>query len=173
MGDLLLSSAAEQTESLQQQLAAVHTAHQRALDNLRSNNTAEITRLNRSHGQSLALRDARVSELRLEIDRVNASLRSAHETICQLRVDNSKLSDLNDGLTGQNISLASKVETDRLKAKEVIDSMKAELQRVLRISEGFLVTPKKNVGVLKGLKRKDSAIGDDEDELSLVASSPA
>ncbi|KAM7194357.1 myosin heavy chain, skeletal muscle, adult [Rhypophila sp. PSN 637] len=123
-----LSSAAEQTSTLQAELAAVQKAHQAA----RSSHTSEINKLNKSHGSALALRDARVSELRLEIDRVNSSLRSAHEMIRQLRVENSRL-------VGENGNLVEKVETERVKAKEVIDCMREELKRVVRLGESFLV----------------------------------
>lgn len=79
--------------------------------------------LNKQHGAALALRDARVTELRGEIDRLNGSLRGAHSTIQTLRVDNS-------GLEGR-------ITEERARAKETIDGMKAELQRVLRMSEEF------------------------------------
>ncbi|KAM7221271.1 myosin heavy chain, skeletal muscle, adult [Rhypophila decipiens] len=123
-----LSSAAEQTSSLQSELAAVQDAHQAAL----SNHTSEMIKLNKSHGSALALRDARVAELRLEIDRVNSSLRSAHEMIRLLRVENSRLA-------GENGNLKEKVEMERVKAKEVIDCMRDELKRVVRLGESFLV----------------------------------
>ncbi|KAK6219125.1 hypothetical protein LQW54_002374 [Pestalotiopsis sp. IQ-011] len=88
--------------------------------------------LNRSHGAALALRDARVSELRGEMDGVNKALRTAHETICQLRV--------------QNVGLEESAGAERKKAKEAVDAMKAELARVMEMSEGILATPKKTPG---------------------------
>ncbi|KAI4599945.1 hypothetical protein KJ359_001681 [Pestalotiopsis sp. 9143b] len=88
--------------------------------------------LNRSHGAALALRDARVSELRGEMDGVNKALRTAHETICQLRV--------------QNVGLEESAGAERRKAKEAVDAMKAELARVMEMSVGILATPKKTPG---------------------------
>ncbi|KAM7191726.1 myosin heavy chain, skeletal muscle, adult [Naviculisporaceae sp. PSN 640] len=132
-----LSSAAEQTTSLQSQLLALQESHAQALQDLRQSHKNELSRVNKSHGASLALRDARVSELRLEIDRVNGSLRSAHEMIRQLRVENNKLKGLNDSLTGDNNKLVQKVELERVKAKEVIDGMREELKKVVMISESF------------------------------------
>lgn len=88
--------------------------------------------LNKSHGAALALRDARVSELRGEVDVVNKALRTAHETICQLRV--------------QNVGLEESAGAERKKAKEAVDAMKAEMARVLEMSEGILATPKKTPG---------------------------
>ncbi|KAK0648997.1 hypothetical protein B0T16DRAFT_409240 [Cercophora newfieldiana] len=163
--EVKLLAAVEQTSSLQDQLAAMQTAHAKTIDDLRKDTKSEAAKINKTHGQALALRDARVSELRLEIDRVNDSLRTAHETIRQLRVENGRLTDLNDKLTADNVELGSKREVDKRKAKEVIDSMKAELERVVRMSEGFLAgTPKKprrSSGL--GDTRRDSGLGDGED----------
>lgn len=165
-----LLAAVEQTSSLQGQLGTMQTAHAKALEDMRSSNNSDAAKLSKTQGQALALRDARVAELRLEIDRVNESLRTAHETIRQLRVENGRLTGLNDKLTADNVELGSKREVDRRKAKEVMDSMKAELERVVRMSEGFLVgTPKKprrSSGL--GDLRRDSGLGD-EDEISAVA----
>jgi chromosome segregation ATPase len=99
------------------------------LVDLQAKKAVEIATLNKSHGGALALRDARVTELRGEIDNINASLRNAHETIRQLRVENS--------------SLRGDVDSERKKAKDAVDSMKAELERVLKMSEGILATPEK------------------------------
>ncbi|KAH8673284.1 hypothetical protein BX600DRAFT_432918 [Xylariales sp. PMI_506] len=77
--------------------------------------------LNRTHGRALALRDARVAELRREIDLINASLRSAHETIRQLRVENGKL--------------AGGAEAERERSQAAIEALKAELERVKKASE--------------------------------------
>ncbi|KAG4438266.1 hypothetical protein IFR05_006248 [Cadophora sp. M221] len=46
-----------------------------------------------AHGSALALRDARVSELRDEIERVNEALKSAHATILSLRKENKEVSE--------------------------------------------------------------------------------
>ncbi|KAG5983330.1 hypothetical protein E4U54_006251, partial [Claviceps lovelessii] len=70
-----LADALRQTTALQQQVSAVQDS-----------STRHVVSLNRRHGRALALRDARVLELRAELDRVNASLRGAHESICALRV---------------------------------------------------------------------------------------
>lgn len=80
--------------------------------------------LKKHHGAALAIRDTRVAELRDEIDRVTESLRVARETIHALRVENS-------GMRGQ-------MEEERRKAKDAMDSMKEELQRVLYLSQSFL-----------------------------------
>ncbi len=156
-----LSTAVDQTSTLQAQLASVQAAHTKTIEDLKSSTKADIAKLHKTHGAALALRDARVAELRLEIDRVNEALRSAHETVRQLRVENGQLTNLNAQLTSENVELSSKMEVDKRKAKDVIDSMKIELERVVRMSEGFLAgTPKKP----RKSGRRDSALGDDEEE---------
>ncbi|KFA70598.1 hypothetical protein S40285_04700 [Stachybotrys chlorohalonatus IBT 40285] len=84
-------------------------------------------KVNQQHGAALALRDARVMELRLEVDRINTSLRGAHDTICALRVENG--------------SLRGQMEDERAKAAKAIDEMKEELQRALQVGQQFLDTP--------------------------------
>lgn len=109
--------AVKQTEQLLQDMTDQQDDHAK-----------RIAALNKQHGAGLALRDARVMELRAEIDRVNESLRSAHETIRSLRVENSHLK--------------TDMDKQRSQAKEAMDSMKGELQRVLQMSQEFLHTPK-------------------------------
>ncbi|KAK5995434.1 hypothetical protein PT974_03840 [Cladobotryum mycophilum] len=84
--------------------------------------------LNQQHGAALALRDARVTELRGEVGRVNESLRVAHETVRELRLENS--------------GLKTRLDDERIRAKAAVDSMKGELQRVLQMSQDFLSSPK-------------------------------
>ncbi len=68
--------------------------------------------------------------LRDEVDRVNSALRSAHDTIRQLRVDKA-------GLT-------TRLADEKAKAKAAIDAVKTELERAVRIGHDLLLsTPKK------------------------------
>lgn len=129
-----VASILSQTAELRIQLADVQARR-----------VANITALNKSHGSALALRDARVTELRCEIDSINASLRNAHETIRQLRVE--------------NLGLRSGMESERKKAKEAVDSMKAELGKVLEMSEGILATPKKEDATGRRRTRSSGASG--------------
>ncbi|KAI1854467.1 hypothetical protein JX266_000585 [Neoarthrinium moseri] len=121
------------------------------LADVQAKRIASVTALNKSHGSALALRDARVTELRGEIDSINESLRHAHETIRQLRVE--------------NLGLRSDMDDEREKAKEAIDSMKAELERVLKMSEGILATPQKGSAVgQRRSSRKQKAAPEDTPE---------
>jgi len=110
------------------------------------------------------LRDARVSELRGEIERVNASLRAAHETVRKLRVENERTKGVNEILAEENKGLVEGAEAERRKTKEVVDGMRAELERVVSMSEGLLATPRKKS------QKRDSGLGDEDvgDDMSLL-----
>ncbi|KAJ6441057.1 glycosyl hydrolase [Purpureocillium lavendulum] len=112
-----LEDAVRQTATLQRELSEVQDS-----------STRHVVSLNKRHGASLALRDARVLELRSEVDRVNGALRAAHEMIRVLRVDKG--------------GLEARMAEERAKAKEAMDAMKGELQRVLQMSQEFLASPK-------------------------------
>ncbi|KAF9769578.1 hypothetical protein IL306_012990 [Fusarium sp. DS 682] len=145
-----LSDALHKSSDLQSQITSLQTSK-----------AADIAALNKKHGSALAARDASVAKYRGEIDKVNASLRAAHTTICGLRVENG--------------GLKREVEEERRKAKEVIDAMKEELQRVVKMSQEFLTTKespeeegKTGVSrrVSKRLRGRDSGMGllDEEEE---------
>ncbi|EEU42208.1 uncharacterized protein NECHADRAFT_93219 [Fusarium vanettenii 77-13-4] len=102
---------------------------QKQMVELQESKMKDISELNRRHGAALAAGDANVMKYRGEIDKVNEALRTAHATICSLRVENS--------------TLKTQMEQDREKASAVIDSMKEELQRVVQMSQEFLKTPSK------------------------------
>lgn len=102
---------------------------QKQMVELQESKMKDISELNRRHGAALAAGDANVMKYRGEIDKVNEALRTAHATICSLRVENG--------------TLKTQMEQDREKASAVIDSMKEELQRVVQMSQEFLKTPSK------------------------------
>lgn len=158
---------AAQTKELEGKLAELEEKHAETLGHMRKSHKDELAGLNKSHGAALALRDARVSELRTEIERVNASLRAAHETVQKLRVENERAKETHGKLVEENRSLVEGAEAERKKAKEVVDGMRAELERVVRMSEGLLATPRKRKATGK---RRDSALGDEDvdDQVSLV-----
>ena len=108
-----LSEALQRSADLQREVKEAQEAKLR-----------DVAELNKRHGAALAAGDATVIKYRGEIDRVNASLRAAHTTICSLRVENG--------------GLKSQMDEERTKAKAVIDSMKEELQRVVQMSQEFL-----------------------------------
>ncbi|KAE8445522.1 hypothetical protein EG329_013285 [Mollisiaceae sp. DMI_Dod_QoI] len=70
---------------------------------------AAATEREQSHGSALALRDARVSELRAEIERINSALKSAHATILTLR--------------GENHGLNFELQAERSKGQEAVQAV--------------------------------------------------
>lgn len=116
-----LGLALEQTSELKDQL-----------EELRAGHRAEVFSMSQRHGVDLVMRDSRVSELRLEVDRVNEALREAHETVQNLRVENGALGD--------------RLDSERAKAKAAIDTMRSELERVVRMGQDLMATPRKNPG---------------------------
>ncbi|KAG7142458.1 hypothetical protein HYQ45_001203 [Verticillium longisporum] len=108
-----LAAAVDEMEALSDRVEAVTAAKAR-----------EVAALNRQAGKALAVRDARVAELREEVERVNGALRGAYETIKDLRVDKA----------GVERDLAREKE----RAEGVIDAMRAELERVVSASREML-----------------------------------
>ncbi|KAM0391868.1 hypothetical protein HYE67_004878 [Fusarium culmorum] len=129
---------------------------QREVKEVQETKIRDVAALNKRHGAALAAGDASVVKYRGEIDRVNASLRAAHATICSLRVENG--------------GLKSQVEEERMKAKTVIDSMKEELQRVVQMSQEFL-TPKNKA--LKGVESESEPGSGSSSSSTVSAKRPA
>ncbi|KAI1262082.1 hypothetical protein F5Y18DRAFT_187837 [Xylariaceae sp. FL1019] len=90
------------------------------LQTLQRRKDAETKVRNKSNAAALALRDARVAELRREIYGVNDSLRRAHETIQKLRVANG--------------GLEREISETEANAKVTIDALRAELEAVAAAS---------------------------------------
>ncbi|TGJ85522.1 hypothetical protein E0Z10_g3265 [Xylaria hypoxylon] len=165
---------------------------QAKLKDLQRRKDAEAKVRNKSHGAALALRDARVMELRREIYGINESLRNAHEMIMKLRLENAGLE-----------RRAEEAEEGRRLAREAVDTMKAELEKVTAAAAAAatpaprkrtrssaaagkgLATPEPQPGEFlsgglarsgadKGNKRRkyDSGLGfltEDEDEIELIS----
>ncbi|KAI0382506.1 hypothetical protein F5Y04DRAFT_47428 [Hypomontagnella monticulosa] len=135
-----LKAVREQAEAFKTQLA-----------DLQRRRTAEIKALNKYHGTALAVRDARVVELRRSIDEVKRSLHEAHTAIQQLRVE--------------NLGLSQRADDEKRRAKEAVDAMKVELERVLKMSSELLATPKKaGSGVVRRGRSAGLAAPEEEQE---------
>lgn len=106
---------------LEERLAAVTSRASDLQDELevaQATRKKQLASVNRRSGDALALRDARVAELREEIDRINAALRDAHDTIRGLRVGGKHLEEENSGL------------------RAVVDGMRAELEKAEKLRLG-------------------------------------
>ncbi|KAI0196455.1 hypothetical protein F4808DRAFT_463955 [Astrocystis sublimbata] len=153
------------------------------LKDLQRRRDAETKVRNKSAGAALALRDARVSELRREIYTINDSLRGAHETIVKLRVENVGLEER-----------AEQAEEREKLAREAVETMRGELEKVTAAagaprrstrSSSRLMTPEPQPGNFlsasfarsgsgkdRKRRRHDSGLGfleEDDDDVELIA----
>lgn len=123
--DARLSSALEAAGGLRAELAELAIAHASEMSEASAEaSTLRATAAQRetSHGAALALRDARVSELREELERVNAALKSAHEQISTL---------------GRRVrGLEIVVEGEKMRGREGVEKIRGELRRVLEMGKG-------------------------------------
>jgi DNA repair exonuclease SbcCD ATPase subunit len=122
-----LANAITQSNTLQSELSTLTTTHVQT----QASHKEELTSLTASHSAALAQRDARIAELSAEVERVEALLREAQETVSCLRAENGRLVQTNDTLKEENAR-------GRRTAEEVVSGMRAELERVVRMGEGFL-----------------------------------
>ncbi|OTB00601.1 hypothetical protein M426DRAFT_65530 [Hypoxylon sp. CI-4A] len=130
---------------LEAQLASVKEqadAFQRQLSELQKRRASEVKALNKYHGMALSVRDARVLELRRGMDEMTRNLHEAHSTIQQLRVE--------------NLGLGRRADDEERRAKDAVDSIKAELERVIGMSVAFLATPSKASSSASGKRSRDS-----------------
>lgn len=94
-----LGEAVARTAELQTRVAQVMVECAKEVEEVRAGAKAERERMGRQQGAALALRDARVAELRGEVERVNAALRTAYETVKELRVENARLKAQGGGVS--------------------------------------------------------------------------
>lgn len=115
-----LAEALDRAAALEAELGSLQAAHAEAL----AAHRAELAGAEETHRRDLAQRDALVAELRGEVERVNAALRAARETA--------------GGLARENGRLARRAEAEGRTAREVVDRMRTELEKVVRMGQGFL-----------------------------------
>ncbi|KAN0102265.1 hypothetical protein V8E51_012775 [Hyaloscypha variabilis] len=122
-----LTSALHLASELEAQLASLTTSHSSTLaekENTISHLQSLAQTREKEHGDALALRDARVSELCEEIQRVNTSLKNAHGVILNLRKENKEL--------------VAQIEGEKTRGKFVVQNMRDQIARVLQTGEGYL-----------------------------------
>ncbi|KAI4869862.1 hypothetical protein F4820DRAFT_470732 [Hypoxylon rubiginosum] len=128
------------------------------LASLQRRRASEVKALNKYHGTALAVRDARVAELRRGIEDAARSLHESHAAVQQLRVE--------------NLGLGRRADGERRRAKEAVDAMRAELERVVRMGAEFLeATPRKTTRSSSS-KRASSAAEEDDDEGTAATTTP-
>ncbi|KAI0475356.1 hypothetical protein GGR56DRAFT_695041 [Xylariaceae sp. FL0804] len=146
------AAAAAELEARLESGRAAAEALRGQLADLRRRREVETRTLHRLHGRALALRDARVAELRREVDGVNASLRAAHETILGLRVEKG--------------ALERRAGDERRRAREALDGLRAELARAVRAGGDLAAanTPRKGAATRRRKSARLSGAGPHEDE---------
>lgn len=154
---LLRDSAAETEKALAQRDVSV-----RALEDDVASLQAENSLLRdsaaqreKAHGDALALRDARVTELRSEIERVNNALKDAHEKILVLKREKRELEAIHEG--------------EKRRGNFVAETMRGQLARAMETADGYLCG---DVAVL-GPGEGPSAGADSGDNISVTAGGEA
>ncbi|KAI0179767.1 hypothetical protein GGR52DRAFT_587298 [Hypoxylon sp. FL1284] len=147
-----LAAAREGADACEQQLAA-----------LKRRRAAEVRALNKYHGAALAVRDSRAAELRRGVEDARLSLHEAHAAAHRLRVE--------------NLGLGRRVDEERRRARHAVDAVKAELERVLRMSAGLLEgTPRKGGAVAVEGEREgeqdDGEEGEEEETTTTMTTTP-
>ncbi|OTA78973.1 hypothetical protein M434DRAFT_54403, partial [Hypoxylon sp. CO27-5] len=158
-----LADSKASVAKLEAKLASVRAQAEefkKELADLQKRRASEVRALNKYHGTALAVRDARVVELRRGMDDVRRSLHEANSTIQQLRVE--------------NLGLSRRADEEKKRAKEAVDSMKAELERVLKMSTEFLATPDKegNRAVKRGVDDEEGEGEFEDGETTTPEGSP-
>lgn len=115
-----LAAALDRSASLDAELAAVRAAHRESREQL----VAE-------HRAALADRDARIDALRAELEPTTAMLRDARDALARLRAENARLA-------GEKGDVARRADAERARARRVVEGMRAELERVMRMGREFV-----------------------------------
>ncbi|KAL2760984.1 hypothetical protein ACRALDRAFT_1045864 [Sodiomyces alcalophilus JCM 7366] len=105
----------------------------------------------RRAGEALAVRDARVAELRGEVERVKEALWRADEMVKDLRVEN--------GVLRGNLA------EERERGRRAVEVVREELEKVVSMSREVLATPAKRSG-----RSGKEMEGDKEEEGAVMAS---
>lgn len=94
------------------------------LDVVKASRKKQLADVNKRNGQALALRDARVGELRTEITRINSALSSAHWEIHRLRSERQTVLAENSGLRQVIGKVKSQLEQAKAMNQELEGSSK-------------------------------------------------
>jgi chromosome segregation ATPase len=118
-----LTAALKAATEVQEQMANLASSTEASMSD-KDSTIVLLKSASKSHGDALALRDARVSELRGEIERVNEALKAAHSTILSLRKDNK--------------DLEAQIEGEKTRGQFVVQAMREQLNRVLETGMGYI-----------------------------------
>jgi hypothetical protein len=121
--DRRLAAAIQAAAQVQEQLANLAASNTEKDATIEQAKASTLER-EMAHGEALALRDARVSELRQEVERINESLKSAHSTILSLRTENG--------------ALQSQVEAEKQRGMYFAKAMNEQLARAMEFNMSYM-----------------------------------
>ncbi|KAH6682472.1 hypothetical protein B0J14DRAFT_573668 [Halenospora varia] len=116
----ILNEVQQQLTSLNESTAASVQEKDSIIEQLQNSGAQR----EQEHGEALALRGARVTELRDEIQRVNEALKTAHSTILNLQ--------------NENRDLKAQVQGERNRGLLVVKAMRDQLTSVMDASLGYI-----------------------------------
>ncbi|KAK4172961.1 hypothetical protein QBC36DRAFT_381369 [Triangularia setosa] len=124
------------------------------IEQLEQGHKIGLAELNRSHGEQLKGKDAKIWELRGEIERVRAELQETADSVVRLRVEIGRLGEVNANLAGENLAIAKKYEEERRRGERVV----GELGRVLALARGVEGEPDDDGEVQRQKKRPGASL---------------
>ncbi|KAF4635695.1 hypothetical protein G7Y89_g2386 [Cudoniella acicularis] len=122
-----LTSALTAASEMQQQLAALNSSRDASIaekDSIIQQLRDQGTEMKKEHGEGIATRDSRLTELQSEVERINEALKSAHSTILALQLENQ--------------GLRAQVQGEKTRGLLVVQAMRDQLTRVLDTGMGYI-----------------------------------
>ena len=135
-----LNAALQAQEEIEKQMAALVAEKDAAIQKLERSGTDR----EKAHGDALALRDARVSELREEIERLNEALKAAYSNTLTLG--------------GENRRLKNQVEDVKISGQAMLQDAHAQMARMREQISSILQTGVESTST----QASTSAFGQDE-----------
>jgi hypothetical protein len=118
-----LNAALQAAAEVQEQMANLAASTELTIAE-KDSTIEQLRSASKSHGDALALCDARVSELRVEIERVNEALKTAYTTVLSVRKENK--------------DLEAQIDGEKTRGQLVVKAMREQLNRVLETGMGYI-----------------------------------
>jgi hypothetical protein len=118
-----LNAAMQALAEVQEQIAALATSAAQKEETIAQLKSSSVER-EREHGAALAFRDAQVSGLRGDLERVSDALEVAQTTICNLRQTKK--------------GLESQIEGEKTRGQFVVQAMREQMKRVMETGMGYI-----------------------------------
>ncbi|KAK4197407.1 hypothetical protein QBC40DRAFT_267676 [Triangularia verruculosa] len=118
------------------------------IEQLEQGHKTGLAELRRTHGEQLRGKDAKILELRQEVERVSGELKDTAESVVRLKAEIGRVNGVNEGLVEDNRAISRKYEVEKRKAGRIV----GELGRVLALARGDADEPdaERDEGLLDG-----------------------